>query len=186
MTEADLDRLPFRAAQTMHDVPHDGYGGIADLVGAFDAGAVDRVAEQRGGVSDLEEGGRPAIVQVDVADHFIECRDDIRRVPHQKTRGAERRGVAALPDQESEMGATGGPPAGLDDLSHEFIRNGVFGIAKIVFGDPERFQQRAGRHAEFTQQIRQDGDRCDTDFAFLGQEEVGFFAASHVRSPVFD
>ncbi len=53
VAEADFEGLPFRAAKAAHDVPHDRHGDIADLVRPFDAGQMDRVAEQRGFVADL-------------------------------------------------------------------------------------------------------------------------------------
>jgi hypothetical protein len=80
VAETDLDGLPFRAAQAAHDVPHDGHGSIADLIGAFDTRVIDGVAEQRGGIADLDERGRSPVVQIDVADDFVKRGQDIRCV----------------------------------------------------------------------------------------------------------
>ena len=56
------------------------HGDIADLLRSFDAGQMDRVAEQRGFVADLDEWCRSPVMQVDVGDDFVERRHDVRRV----------------------------------------------------------------------------------------------------------
>jgi hypothetical protein len=65
------------------------------------------------------------------------------------------------------MGAGCGSRCGLDDLSHQFIGKAVVRIAEIFLGQSERLQERAGRNAEFAEQIGHHGDRCNTNFAFM-------------------
>lgn len=97
VAETDFGGLPCRSAKAAHDVPHDRDGTIADLIRAFDAGLINRVAEQRGFVADFQKWNRPPVVQVDVADGFVERRYHVRCIADQETWGAECRGIAALP-----------------------------------------------------------------------------------------
>ena len=118
-------------------------------------------------------------MNIQIADRFMKCRRDIRRVPEQEAGGAERRRVARLTDQQSEMGATACSRTGVQQAPRQAEGNRVVRLSEEFFGKVEFFQQRAGGDTQIAQDFGNRGERRYADFSLFGQRKFAEFCIVH-------
>jgi len=102
-----------------------------DMVGTRNAVTKNGIAKDgRGCIGSKQQGRRPPVVKVEISHQHPQRITDRRGMPHQLANRTHSTQIETLPDQKSEMVATGQARAGFRQPAHGFEGKTVVGILK--------------------------------------------------------
>ncbi len=139
----------------------DRYRRIGNLVGAFDATLIDRVAQQHLLPHGLQCRDSSLIVQVQMQEQVAQRGADVHRVLHQKTNQPEAGRSRALPGQQTEVRAPGRRGAQREKTARRGKGDDVVGLvedASLQSGERQNLDRIA---ALFDQQLGHSEQRRD-------------------------
>ncbi len=161
--QADLDRLPGRAAQPARDVEQARDRKIDNLAGAGDGILEDRVAQRGCTFRNLEDRNAARIVEVEIANEIVERAAHIRRILDEEAEIAERLSRGFLAEEQADVIALRRAGGVLDEMPEAQERNDVLGIGKNLRAQAGGGDDRVCVGAEIAQERRQRHRGADPD-----------------------
>ena len=152
--QADLDRLPGRAAQAAHDVEQARDRKIHDLTRAGDRILKDRVAERGCTFRDFEDRNAARIVEVEMANEIVERAAHTLRILDEHAEIAERTRRGFLAEKQADVSVLRRAGGLLDEMPETQKRNDVLGIGKNLRAQAGGGDHRIRIGAEIAQERR--------------------------------
>jgi hypothetical protein len=146
-------RRPARAAQLPHDVDLDGYAAVRDLVGAFNVGRDNGVAERRDTAADVERDRGAGVGDLQPGDERLQSVAHRGGVDSHQPGQPDCRCALPSADTQSEVVATGRPHACTCEPPQPRKGDGSLRIGEQVCGKAGVAQRPSGFDAQVRQHV---------------------------------